>query len=61
MISDSTRVRCIETWNVHWSQIAFASDRDGNSQIYVIHVDGSNEKRLTINSLSDSTPSWSPR
>ncbi|MFC1539731.1 SBBP repeat-containing protein, partial [Candidatus Latescibacterota bacterium] len=40
--------------------IVYNSDRDGNSEIYVINPDGSNQTRLTNNSVSDSQPSWSP-
>ncbi len=41
-------------------KIAFASDRDGNAEIYVMNPDGTDQVRLTKNSLSDSWPAWSP-
>ena len=43
------------------ARIAFASDRDGNMEIYVMDADGGNPRRLT-NSLffDDRQPSWSP-
>ncbi len=41
-------------------KIAFHSNRDGNSEIYSIHADGTNEKRLTYNDVYDGFPSWSP-
>ncbi len=41
-------------------RIAFASDRDGNPEIYVINADGSNQTRITDNPEFDSFPSWSP-
>jgi len=41
-------------------KIAFHSNRDGNSEIYSIHADGTNEKRLTNNDANDGFPSWSP-
>ena len=41
-------------------QIAFYSNRDGNSEIYVMDVDGKNPQRLTINPAVDAGPSWSP-
>jgi TolB protein len=41
-------------------QIAFMSGRDGNTEIYVINVDGSNPRRLTNHPAADSTPTWSP-
>jgi TolB protein len=41
-------------------RIAFVSQRDGDSEIYVMNRDGSNVRRLTNNSAIDSTPTWSP-
>jgi len=42
------------------AQIAFVSDRIGNSEIYVMDVDGKNQRRLTNNHHDDWSPSWSP-
>ena len=42
------------------AQIAFSSNRDGNSEIYVMNADGGNQRRLTDNLASDYSPSWSP-
>jgi len=44
------------------SQIAFASDRDGNWEIYIARADGSDEpQRLTYNTFAvDMAPLWSP-
>ncbi len=42
------------------SRIAFASDRDGNTEIYVMDTDGGNVQRLTNNPATDATPNWSP-
>ena len=36
------------------------SNRDGNSEIYVMNRDGSGVRRLTDNPAIDSTPTWSP-
>jgi Tol biopolymer transport system component len=41
-------------------RIAFVSDRDGNHEIYVMNADGSNQRRLTNNSATDTGPRWSP-
>jgi TolB protein len=41
-------------------QIAFMSGRDGNPEIYVMNVDGSNLRRLTNHPAGDTTPTWSP-
>ena len=42
------------------AQIAFVSHRDGNAEIYVMDIDGSNQRRLTNNRDKDYSPSWSP-
>jgi Tol biopolymer transport system component len=41
-------------------KIAFTTDRDGNDEIYVMDIDGSNQHNLTNNPASDFGPSWSP-
>ena len=41
-------------------RIAFVSDRDGTSKIYVMNADGSGVVRLTNGPHADSRPAWSP-
>ncbi|TFH16658.1 DUF5050 domain-containing protein [Candidatus Bathyarchaeota archaeon] len=41
-------------------KIALTSDRDGDSEIYLIDIDGTGLTRLTNNSNSDEQPYWSP-
>jgi dipeptidyl aminopeptidase/acylaminoacyl peptidase len=41
-------------------KIVFTSDRDGNREIYVMNADGTNQLRLTNNSVVDDHPTWSP-
>ncbi len=41
-------------------KIAFSSDHDGDSEIYVIDKDGANIKKLTDNQGYDGRPRWSP-
>lgn len=41
-------------------KIAFASDQNGNFEIFVMNADGSGQINLTNNSAIDSQPSWSP-
>ena len=41
-------------------KIVFSSTRDGNSEIYVMEIDGSNQVRLTHDPADDTEPSWSP-
>ena len=43
-----------------WGKIVFYSKRDGNTEIYTMNSDGSNQTRLTFNNVSDSSPTWSP-
>ena len=40
--------------------IAFASNRDGNFEIYVMNPDGSGQTNITNNPASDNYPAWSP-
>lgn len=40
--------------------IVFESDRDGNREIYVMEVDGSNPRNLSNNPADDFNPKWSP-
>ncbi|MCY4529111.1 MAG: hypothetical protein OXD46_08820 [Chloroflexi bacterium] len=46
--------------NSAMSRIAFATNRDGNWEIYVMNSDGSNPHNITNNPRTDSHPSWSP-
>src|SRR6059036_42406 len=41
-------------------KIAFTSDRDGNQEIYLMNPDGTNQTRLTSNSIVDDHAMWSP-
>jgi len=41
-------------------KIVFASNRDGNYEIYVMDADGSNQTRLTNNAVKEEYPVWSP-
>jgi len=49
-----------EQADLRQQKILFDSDRDGNSEIYAMDPDGSNEERLTYNEASDGGPAWSP-
>jgi TolB protein len=40
--------------------MAFASDRSGGPQIYVMDADGGNTRRLTKKGSYNSAPAWSP-
>lgn len=41
------------------TQIVFASDRDGDMEIFVMDGDGSNVRQLTFNNATDDKPAWS--
>ena len=43
-----------------WGKIVFHSTRDGNTEIYKMGSEGSNQTRLTFNEASDTYPVWSP-
>jgi Tol biopolymer transport system component len=48
-------------WSPDGSQIAFASDRDGDNDVYVINSDGSGlAVNITNNTANDFEVSWSP-
>src|ERR1044072_1758660 len=47
-------------WSPDGNHIAFSSNRDGKSEIYVMNADGSNVQRLTNNLSEDVGPKWSP-
>ncbi len=50
----------VPVWSPDGQQIAFTSDRDGDSEIYVMNADGSNVHQLTDNTGYDGSPRWSP-
>ena len=42
------------------AKIVFTSNRDGNSEIYIMNTDGSEQVNLTQHNASDYDPVWSP-
>lgn len=65
---DGTNVQCLTDhaandsfpdWSHDGRQIAFASERDGNPEIYVMNADGTNVQRLTDHAARDLLPTWS--
>jgi TolB protein len=47
------------SWSPDGKQIAFCSDREGKSEIYVMNQDGSDQHRLTDAIKDCATPAWS--
>jgi len=47
-------------WSPDGRLIAFSSQRDGPSHIFVVNADGKHTRRLTSGSRPDSHPTWSP-
>jgi Tol biopolymer transport system component len=47
------------TFSRDGTQIAFETDRNGNTDIYSINVDGSHSTQLTSSQLDEQDPSWS--
>ena len=50
----------VPAWSPDGSRIAFASDRAGNLDIYVLQADGKGLLQITSNPAIDDEPSWSP-
>lgn len=50
----------LPVWSPDGTQIAFQSERSGNTDVYVMNADGSNLRRLTGGDVFDGHPTWSP-
>ncbi len=42
------------------SQVAYATNRDGNFEIYVVDGDGANRRRVTSTGANETEPAWTP-
>jgi TolB protein len=47
-------------WSPDGKRIAFTSARDGNLEIYTIHADVTNSRRITDHPDRDDFPVWHP-
>lgn len=47
-------------WSPDGARIVFVSQRNGNSELYVMNADGSNQIRLTESQSENLLPRWSP-
>jgi Tol biopolymer transport system component len=59
-LTDNATADSGPVWSPDASKIAFTSDRDGNSEIYVMNADGSVQTDLTNNPAEDVNADWSP-
>jgi Tol biopolymer transport system component len=59
-LTNNNSQEMLPVWSPDGSQIAFASDRDGDFEIYIMQEDGTNIRQLTDNARLDNKPSWSP-
>ncbi len=60
LIVSSTQVCPVFARGPATEKIAFTSTRDGNSEVYVMNPDGSQQMNLTWHSARDLAPAWSP-
>jgi Tol biopolymer transport system component len=49
----------LPAWSPDGERIAFATDRDGNWELYVMEADGAAQRRLTNTQEDESSPAWS--
>jgi dipeptidyl aminopeptidase/acylaminoacyl peptidase len=47
-------------WSPDGTKVAFASNREGNFEVYVVNANGTGLANLTKNPADDSAPAWSP-
>jgi Tol biopolymer transport system component/DNA-binding winged helix-turn-helix (wHTH) protein len=59
-LTNNNAIDARPVWSPDGRSIAFASNRDGKYEIYVMDADGSNVKRLTNNIADDVNAMWSP-
>lgn len=52
-LTSQTSYECSPVWSADGRQIAFASDRHGNFDVFVMSADGGTAQRLTYNSASE--------
>jgi hypothetical protein len=48
------------SWSPDGAQIVFASDEDGDSELWIVDADGGNLRQLTDNQAHDADPAFSP-
>jgi len=58
--SDGDQIRPANHTPEPTGKLVFASERDGNYEIYVVNPDGGGLTRITNNEFTDREPAWSP-
>jgi Tol biopolymer transport system component len=53
-------IDAIPSWSPDGRKIAFASNRDGAFNLYIMNADGGNQIKLTDDTAFDREPTWSP-
>jgi hypothetical protein len=48
------------SWSPDGTKIVYASNQDGDLELYAMNADGSNNQKLTDNGITDKEPVWSP-
>jgi hypothetical protein len=59
-LTDNKAMDTTPSWSPDGSRIAYASNQNGNFEIYVMDADGGNVNRLTDTKGDDFSPTWSP-
>src|SRR3954447_18523154 len=61
LTNNGVEIRDVEpAWSPTGDKIAFASNRDGNYEIYIMDTEGGGQTRLTMSPGNDQWPTWSP-
>jgi Tol biopolymer transport system component len=50
----------LPVWSPDGRQLAFSSERDGNSEVYTMRADSSHQVNRTNNPAFDIAPDWQP-
>jgi len=60
VLDDDSAAQGFARWSPDGKQIAFAGNRDGDWEIYVMDADGTGERQVTHNKVDDILSDWQP-
>jgi Tol biopolymer transport system component len=66
LTADSDAFDGMSSWRADGRKLVFVSDRstaanpEGDTEIFVMNADGSNQQQITFNALDEEFPAWSP-